>query len=129
MSENIRMGSDRSFGVVFTVVFVVIALWPLMNGGPVRTWAISTAGVIALVSLLGPGALRPFNRIWFRFGLFLSRIASPVVMLLIFSLVITPTAFLMRAFGKDQLRQKPMPDADSYWIKRKEPVGTMKRQF
>ena len=129
--SNIDVGSDRGFGFVFAAVFAVISLWPLTGGGGVRIWAIAIAALFVATALVRPEILRPLNRLWFRFGLLLGHIVSPIVMAVIFFVAVTPTALIMRAFGKDLLRLKFDPDAESYWIRRAddEPMGSMKDQF
>lgn len=129
--SNIDVGSDRGFGFVFAAVFAVISLWPLTGGGGVRIWAIAIAALFVAAALVRPKILRPLNRLWFRFGLLLGHIVSPIVMAVVFFVAVTPTALIMRAFGKDLLRLKFDPDAESYWIRRAddEPMGSMKDQF
>ena len=129
--SEINVGSERGFGFVFTTVFVVIALWPLTGGGGVRIWALAIAALFLAAALVRPNILRPLNRVWFRFGLLLGRIVSPIVMAVVFFVAVTPTALIMRAFGKDSLRLKFDPDAESYWIERADddPMGSMKDQF
>ncbi len=129
--NSIDAGSDRGFGFVFAAVFAVISLWPLTGGGGVRIWALAIAALFLAAALAQPTILRPLNRLWFRFGLLLGRIISPIVMAVVFCVAITPTALIMRAFGKDLLRLKFDPDAESYWIRRADddPMGSMKDQF
>jgi len=125
-------GSDRSFGLVFTLVFSIVGLLPLTGGAPIRVWALVIAGLFFAAALLLPGLLNPLNRLWLRFGLLLNRVVSPVVLGLLFYLVFTPIGFLMRMLGKDPLGMRPDPRAESYWISR-EPPGpdprTMPKQF
>ncbi len=129
--SSIDAGSDRGFGFVFAAVFAVISLWPLTGGGGVRIWAIAIAALFLAAALVRPHILRPLNRLWFWFGLLLGRIVSPIVMAVVFSVAITPTALIMRAFGQDLLRLKFDPAAKSYWIRRADddPMGSMKDQF
>ena len=129
--SSIDVGSERGFGFVFAAVFAVISLWPLTGGGAVRLWALAIAALFLAAALARPTILRPLNRVWFRFGLLLGRIVSPIVMAVVFCVAITPTALIVRAFGKDLLRLKFDPDAESYWIRRADddPMGSMKDQF
>ena len=131
-SHRVQMGSERSFGAVFAVVFLLIGLWPLTDGEAVRVWALGVATGVLAAALLAPHTLRPFNRIWFKFGLLLNKIVSPVVMGLLYYVTVTPLGVMMRLSGKDPLRLKKEPEAASYWIVR-EPPGprpdSMKRQF
>jgi len=130
--EAVRVGSDRSFGFVFTGVFVVIALFPLLGGRPLRLWSLLIAGVFAGVAVLRPRLLGPANRLWLAFGLLLHRVTSPLILGLLFFLVFTPMGLLMRAFGKDPLRLRRDISVPSYWIHRNPPgpePETMRHQF
>ena len=113
-------------------MFVVIGLFPLLGGGPPRGWAFGVAGAFLAVALVRPAWLAPFNRAWFKFGLLLQRVVNPLVMAVIYFAVVTPTGLVMRALGKDPLRLRYDPDAESYWIHR-DPPGpereSMKNQF
>ena len=130
--EPAKGGSDRGFGVVFVVVFVAIGLFPLLNGGPPRAWALGIAATFLAAALVWPALPAPLNRVWFKFGLLLQRVVNPLVMALIYFAVVTPTGLVMRALGKDPLRLKYDPDARSYWSHR-DPPGpereSMQNQF
>lgn len=130
--DEVRAGSARTFGLVFAAVFTMIGCWPLTGGGEPRIWALAVAVVFGIASLTVPRVLAPLNRLWFRFGMALHRIVSPIILGLLFYLSVFPTALLLRLFGKDLLRLRFEPDAKSYWIAR-EPPGphpeTMKNQF
>lgn len=130
--EPVKGSSDRSFGIVFAVVFVAIACWPLLHGGALRTWALIVAVGFALAAFLRPSILAPLNRRWTRFGLLLHRIVNPLVMAILFFGVITPAALVMRLLGKDPLRRRLDAKAESYWIERQPPgpaADTMRNQF
>ena len=130
--EAVTGSSDRAFGIVFTVVFVIVGLWPLLGDGGVRPWALITAGSILAVSVIYPSVLAPLNRLWMRFGLLLHRITNPLIMGLVFFVTVTPTALIMRLLGKDPLHRKIDREAASYWIDRRPPgpsPETMKNQF
>lgn len=116
--SEVKIGSDRSFGLVFAAVFAVIALFPLLDGGGLRLWAIAVAAAFLALALLRPSVLAPANRAWFRLGMLLAAVVTPVVMALVFYLAVTPTALMLRLFGKDPLHRRFDPDADSYWIAR-----------
>lgn len=126
---KIKMGSERNFGYVFCVVFAALGLWPLITGGGVSVWLLLVALVIGIIATLIPRVLTPLNYLWFKFGLLLGVIISPIAMAIIFFLVITPIALIMRAIGNDLLRQKIDKQAENYWIERKVMVGSMKNQF
>ena len=130
--EHIEGSSDRSFGFVFTVVFIVIAAWPLWSGNGLRWWAAAVAGAFALVAVAMPSLLAVPNRWWMKLGLLLSKIVSPIALGILFYGVFGPMGIVMRLFGKDPLRLKRDANASSYWIVR-EPPGpppqSMTNQF
>ncbi len=119
--QAIEGSSNRSFGWVFTVFFLILALLPLLKSEGPRVWALAASGVIAAVTLIRPSLLTVPNRLWMKFGLVLGRIVSPVVIGILYYLVITPFGIVMRLAGKDPLRLRREPDAQSYWIKRDPP--------
>jgi hypothetical protein len=136
MSEGLaksdtRIGSERSFGLVFAAFFTIVAAWPLLGGSGPRPWALAVAAAFALVALFAPATLRPANLIWARFGILLGRIIAPLVMALVFFVAVTPTAWIMRALGKDVLRLRFDPAAKSYWIPRDPAAArtSMRNQF
>ena len=126
---KIKMGSERGFGLVISAAFWIVAFWPIMSGGNTRIWAVAIAGVFLVLAIAVPRVLAPLNKLWFKFGLLLGAIVNPIVMSLLFLLAILPTGIIMRILGKDLLRQKLNKSADSYWIKREGPMGSMKNQF
>ena len=115
-NTEIKMGSERSFGLVFAAVFLIVALFPLIGDGVVRTWALGVAVAFAVAALAAPDLLRPLNRLWFLLGLVLNKIVSPIVMGIIFFLTVTPIGLIRRARDRDPLKQKIDPDAETYWI-------------
>ena len=131
-AQDIRVSSDRSFGIVMAVVFTIIGVWPLLSEGPPRWWALIVAALFCGLAFLRPALLAPLNRLWFRFGLLLNKITSPLIMGLLFYGVITPYAYILRWLGKDLLCLRFDPSAESYWIERKPPgpaPESIKRQF
>lgn len=131
-NTEVKMGSERSFGLVFAGVFAIVALLPLWGGGPIRLWALAVAAAFAALAFLAPNLLKPLNRFWFLFGLLLHEIVSPIVMGVLFFLTVTPIALIMRAMGKDPLNQSIDADAKSYWIipdREKSAQNTMRNQF
>jgi hypothetical protein len=119
--EQVVGSSNRSFGIVFAVVFLIIALYPVAFGRPLRFWSIVVAAGFLLVALAAPALLGPLNRIWLKFGLLLHRVVSPLILGVLFFIVVTPTGLLMRALSKDPLRLRKQPQASSYWIERSPP--------
>lgn len=139
MDQNIQahadapqMGSERAFGIVFAVVFLIIALFPLWDGGAVQLWPFGVSAAFLVVAFVFPKVLQPLNWVWFKFGMVLHAIMTPLIMGIIFFLVITPTGLIMRLFGKDILGIKLDPAAKSYWIEREPPgpdADSLKNQF
>jgi hypothetical protein len=130
--EQVDGPSDRSFGLVFAAIFALIGLLPLLFGRGPRVWALAAAGLFLLAALAFPPVLAPLNRLWLKFGLLLHRFVSPIALGIMFFLVITPMGLVMRAMGKDFLRLRLDPAADSYWIERKPPgpaPESLKNQF
>lgn len=125
----VQNGSERSFGIVFAVVFGLIGLWPLLSGGGVRLLFLLIAAVFLVLAFAAPAVLRGPNRLWFRFGMFLGAIVAPLVMALTFLAAFVPMGLLLRLRGKDLLALKLEPEAESYWIEREAPPNSMKRQF
>lgn len=123
------MGSERGFGLVFFCFFLVVAAWPMLSGGSPRPWALAVALIFVALALLRPAVLAPLNKLWFRFGLLLGKIAAPVVMSLVFFLTVLPTGIVMRLLGKDLLNRKLDRSAPTYWVKREDPAGSMRNQF
>jgi hypothetical protein len=130
--EEISFGSDRRFGLVFCVVFLVIALWPLLDGRTPRYWALLISCFFFLLAAFAPRILGPLKMLWGKLGARLHHIVMPIIMHLVFFLVVTPVACSMRALGKDPMRLNLDKNAKSYWIER-QPAGpepqTMTRQF
>ena len=127
--SKIKISSNRSFGLVFFAVFLIIGLWPLTSGSSVLIWSVIVSLVFLILGLLNSKLLTPLNKIWFKFGLLLGSLFAPIVMGLIFFLVVTPTGFIMRILGKNPLGKKYGKEKKTYWIKRDSSVGTMKRQY
>ena len=126
--KKIKIGSNRSFGVVFFIVFLVVALLPLLNGNSIRIWSIILSLIFLILGLLNSNILSPLNRIWFKFGIILGSIVSPIVMSLVFFLVVTPTSLILRLFRKDILSLKKNNNS-TYWIKKLDKKSKMKNQF
>ena len=126
--DEIKIGSNRSFGIVFFIVFLLISIYPIINGEPIRYWSLIMSLIFLILGFLNSKILTPLNKIWFKFGIFLGRIISPFIMGIIFFFVVTPTGLLMRIFKKDLLNLK-FNNGKSYWIKKTEPKSKMKNQF
>ena len=128
----VQGSSNRAFGLVFTVFFLLIGLLPLLHGHAIRMWALLLAGGVLVLALAVPAVLAPANRLWTKLGLVLHKIVSPIALGILFFLVVTPTGLLMRLLGKDPLRLRFDRSADSYWIDRTPPgpdADSLKNQF
>ena len=126
--KNIKISSNRNFGVVFFIFFMIISLFPLFKDGNVRVWAVVVAIIFLILGLLNSSVLSPLNKIWFKFGVLLGNIISPIVMGIVFFIVVTPISLLMKALGKDVLNLKKNTNK-SYWIEKTGPKSKMKDQF
>ena len=125
---EIKIGSNKSFGIVFFIVFLLIAIYPLINNGELRIWSLVVAIIFFILGLVNSKVLTPLNKLWFKFGLLLGKIVSPLIMGIIFFFVVTPTAFIMRIIGKDILNLK-FNNKKTYWIEKTGPKSKMKNQF
>ena len=126
--KNIKTSSNKSFGIVFFIVFIIISLYPLVNQEDIRIWSLVIAFIFFILALLNSKILTPINKIWTRFGLFLGNFISPIVMGIIFFFVVTPIGLLMRLFGKDILNLKKNKFS-TYWIKKTNQKSNMEKQF
>ena len=126
--DEIKIGSNRSFGIVFFVVFLLIALYPLLKESDLRIWSLVISFIFLALGLSNSNLLTPLNKLWFKFGLFLGKIISPLIMGFIFFTVVTPIGIIMRILGKDLLNLK-FNKKKSYWIEKTGPKSKMKNQF
>ena len=126
--KDIKLPSNRNFGIVFFVVFLLIALYPLTYGGELRIWSLIISIILLILGFFNSKILAPLNKIWFKFGIFLGKIISPLIMGIIFFLVVTPIGLIMRLLGKDVLNLKYNKNK-SYWIEKNGPKSKMKNQF
>jgi hypothetical protein len=131
VSSNVapEQSSEKSFGIVFSVVFLIVALYPLINSEGLRIWALVISVFFLFSAFLIPKILVIPNKIWFKFGLLIGSIVAPVVMAFVYFFTVLPTGLIMRLLGKDLLQQKLDKNTNSYWIKRRDSMGSMKNQF
>ena len=127
-NDNIKLGSNRSFGIVFCIVFLLVAVYPLLNDDPIRYWSIIISIIFLLLGVFNSKILTPLNILWMKFGLLLGKIISPLIMGFIFFGVVTPISILMKLIGKDSLNLK-RDKKDTYWLKKQEIKSSMKNQF
>ena len=123
-----KITTNRNFGLVFFVVFLLIGIWPILHQDPLRVWSLIISLIFLVLGLLNSRLLSPINFAWIKFGNLLGKIVAPIVMGVVYFFVVTPTGLLMRLAGKDLLRTKNSM-SNTYWIIRKKNIGSMKRQF
>ena len=121
--------SNKSFGLLFFVIFLIIGLWPLKNGENLNFYFITASLIFLTLGLINSKLLSPLNKSWIKLGEILGIIIAPIVMALVYFVILTPVSFIVRMFGKDLLNLKFLKEKDTYWIKRKKSLGSMKKQF
>tara|TARA_B100000029_G_scaffold215974_1_gene213794 strand:+ start:52 stop:447 length:396 start_codon:yes stop_codon:yes gene_type:complete len=127
--NKIKISSNRSFGIVFFLVLFLIGIWPVLSNESIRVWLIIVGFVFLVLGLINSNVLTPLNKIWCKFGILLGNIISPIVMLIIFFLIITPMSIILRIFKKDILKLKTDKNILTYWIDRRQKIGTMRKQY
>ena len=128
-NKNIKISSNRSFGLVFFALFLIISLWPLINDAEIRIWSLIISIIFLLLGLFNSKILTPLNKLWFKFGIILGKFVAPIVMGIVFFLVVTPTGIIMRLTGKNLLGLKKDIKKNTYWIKKNNYLSSMKNQF
>jgi len=123
-----KKSSNRSFGLLFFAVFFLIGIWPLFNENDYRLWSLIISITFLILGLLNSKLLNPLNNLWIKFGEILGKIITPIVMMIVFFIVLTPLSFIVKLFIKDLLNLK-FVKKNSYWITRKKDIGSMKKQF
>ena len=128
MQQKIKLPSNRNFGIVFSIVFLIISLWPLLSQNDIRIWSLIISGIFLVLGLINSKLLLPLNKIWFKFGLILGNFIAPIVMGIVYFMVVTPTGLIMRVLGKDLLNLKKN-NKDNYWIEKDNSNNDLKNQF
>ena len=123
-----KNSSNKSFGILFFIVFLIIGLWPLYYSNPIKLWSVIVAVIFLILGLLNSRILSPFNKAWIKFGELLGKIIAPIAMFVVFFVMLTPLSLVIRIFKKDLLKVKYSKEK-SYWIKREKNIGSMKKQF
>jgi hypothetical protein len=121
--------SNRSFGLLFFIVFIVVGLWPVIKGETANIYLILISLFFLIFGLINSKILSPFNKAWVKFGEILGLIIAPIIMALVYFIILTPISLIVRMLGKDLLGLKFLKKQDTYWTKRKKKLGTMKKQF
>jgi hypothetical protein len=128
MEKKIKVSSNKSFGIVFSIFFLLISVYPLLNNDPIYYWSLFISFIFLVLGLMNSKILSPLNLLWFKFGILLGKIVSPIVMGIIFFLVVTPISIILKIFGKDVLNLK-FNNNKTYWIVKDGPKSNMKKQF
>jgi|TARA_E500000178_G_scaffold253851_1_gene250427 hypothetical protein len=121
--------SNRSFGILFFIFFLILGIWPLKNGENFNPYFIFISLIFLLLGSINSKLLNPLNKIWIKFGEILGTFIAPIIMSIVYFIILTPVSFIVRIFGKDLLGLKFLKERDSYWIKRKKKLGSMRKQF
>ena len=127
-NNDIKIGSNKSFGIVFFIVFLIIALYPMLKGQDLRLWSLIISLIFLILGIVNSTVLTPLNKIWFKFGILLGNIISPIVMAIVFFVVVTPTGIIMKILRKDLIGLKKN-NKNTYWIEKKAKMTSMKNQF
>ena len=127
-TKDIKIGSNKSFGILFAIVFILIALWPLIKGNEIRLWSLIISIIFLTLGLVNSKILTPLNKLWFKLGIFLGNFIAPIIMGIIFFFVVTPTGIIMKLLGKDLIKLKKNNE-NSYWIKKNDIKTSIKNQF
>ena len=127
--SKVKISSNRNFGLVFFVVFLIVALWPLKYDEEIRLWSLVLSIIFFILGVLNSKLLTPLNKLWFKFGILLGSIVSPIVMGIVYFLVVTPIGVFMRFLGKDLLKTSKVKNTNTYWIQRDKQKNTMRKQF
>ena len=127
-NNRIKISSNRSFGIVFFIFFLIISIIPLFKNGDIRIWSIAFSMVFLILGLLNSKILTPLNKLWFKLGIILGNFISPIVMGIVFFVVVTPISLIIKIIGKDILSIKKSK-SKTYWIEKSGPKNKMKNQF
>ena len=126
---TVKSGSERSFGIVFAIVFLLIGIYPLTDGSEIRLWSLIIAFIFFVLAYVAPQYLSVPNKLWTKLGFLLGAVVTPIVMALVYFSTVVPIGVFMKLLGKDSLNKKIDSSAKTYWIERDQPVGSMKNQF
>ena len=128
MQPKIKLPTNRNFGIVFFVVFLIIAIWPILNENDIRLWSLIISLIFLILGIANSKLLTPLNKIWFKFGIFLGNFIAPIVMGFVYFFVVTPTGLIMKILGKDLLNLKKH-NKKTYWVKKDNSNNNLKNQF
>jgi hypothetical protein len=121
--------TEKSFGIVFSILFLIIAIYPLTSNHPIHVWSLVLSTLFLILAYIAPKSLTIPNKLWFKFGLLLGSIVAPIVMALVFFTSVVPIGLIMRFIGKDLLKQKIDKNCKTYWQTKEPSASTMQDQF
>ena len=127
-NNDIKIGTNKSFGIVFFLFFLIVTVFPLFKDGNIRIWSLIIAIIFLILGFLNSKVLTPLNKIWFKLGILLGSFVSPIVMGIVFFAIVTPTSIIMRLLRKNLLNLKK-GNKKTYWIERSKIKSKMKNQF
>ena len=127
--NKIKISSNRNFGLFFFAVFLIVGIWPITSGEPIKIWSTTISVIFLILGLMNSKLLTPLNKLWLKLGIILGVIITPIVMSVVFFLVVTPIGFVIRILGKDLINKKYDKKIKTYWIDRDKNIGSMKKQF
>ena len=127
--SKIKISSNRNFGLVFFVVFLIVGILPLTSGESIRIWSTTISFIFLILGLVNSKLLTPLNKLWLKLGIILGAVIAPIVMGVVFFLVVTPIGLVMRLLGMDLINKKYDKKIKTYWIDRDKNIGSMKKQF
>lgn len=128
MNAKIKLPTNRNFGIVFFMLFLLIALWPILSENDIRIWSLVISFIFFILGLINSKLLTPLNKLWFKFGILLGNIVAPIVMGVVFFFVVTPTGLIMKIFRKDLLKLRKN-NSKTYWIEKDNSDNSMRNQF
>ena len=129
MKEKLKLPSNKNFGLVFFIVFLLIALWPILNNNDIRIWSLIISFVFLALGSINSKLLTPLNKLWFKFGIFLGSIIAPIIMGFVFFLIVTPTGLIMKILKKDLLKLKNNNNSNTYWLEKDNSNSSLRNQF
>ena len=127
-NSNIKIGTNKSFGIVFFIFFLIVSIFPIFKDGNIRIWSLIIAIFFLVLGLMNSKILTPLKKTWFKFGILLGSLVSPIVMGIVFFAIVTPTSLIMRVLGKNLLNLKK-DNKKTYWIEKSKTKSMMKNQF
>lgn len=119
----------KEFSLVWTFIFIVVAIYPLLNAENIRLWSLFISAIFIVIAFFKPSILKSFYKIWIKFGEVIGGIVSKIIMFILYFGLFTPVSIVLKILGKDLLNKKVDKSKNTYWIKRERQPESMKNQF